>query len=89
MLGVSEDEDGWKSVRPFVAREKVNYRMVIASELVSQQYGGIEQLAHHFPDRPGGPRRQLAPGPGEHEHLPQEILTLLGGPKNEKNPRGF
>jgi peroxiredoxin len=86
VLGVSADEDGWKSVKPFVAREKVNYRMVIASELVSQQYGGIDHLPTTFLiDREG----RVA---GYHEGLVsmntyrKEILTLLEGPKNEKNP---
>jgi peroxiredoxin len=86
VLGVSEDEDGWKSVKPFVAREKVNYRMVIASELVGQQYGGIGALPTSFLiDREG----RVA---GSHQGLVSmdtyrhEILTLLGSPKNEKSP---
>ena len=90
VLGVSEDEDGWKSVRPFVAREKVNYRMAIASELVSQQYGGIDALPTTFMiDRDG---RVAASHTGlvSMKTYREEITRLLGEPhkdlKNDKNP---
>src|SRR5271155_4161003 len=28
-LGVSLDEDGWESVKPYIAQKKINYRVVI------------------------------------------------------------
>lgn len=90
VLGVSEDEDGWKSVRPFMAREKVNYRMTVASELVTQQYGGVEQLPTTFLiDREGrvaGTHLGLV-SMNTYRH---EITTLLGesykDPNDTKNP---
>ena len=48
VLGVSMDDDGWKSVRPYVASHKINYRVVIGSEVVSQQFGDIESLPTSF-----------------------------------------
>lgn len=48
VLGVSMDDDGWKSVRPFVASHKINYRIVIGSEVVSQQFGEINALPTSF-----------------------------------------
>src|SRR5437763_10436558 len=33
VLGVSMDDDGWKSVKPYVAKHKINYRVVIGSEV--------------------------------------------------------
>jgi peroxiredoxin len=48
VLGVSMDDDGWKSVRPYVASHKINYRVVIGSEMVSQQFGEIEALPTSF-----------------------------------------
>jgi hypothetical protein len=30
-LGVSMDEDGWKSVKPFLQQHKINYPMVIGN----------------------------------------------------------
>ena len=48
VLGVSFDDDGWKSVRPFVAAHKINYRVMIGSEKMSQLYGGIDSLPTSF-----------------------------------------
>lgn len=44
VLGVSLDEDGWASVRPFLDRQRVTYPVVIGNEEVSALYGGIESL---------------------------------------------
>jgi cytochrome c biogenesis protein CcmG/thiol:disulfide interchange protein DsbE len=86
VLGVSEDEDGWKAVKPFVARERVNYRMVITSELVSQQYGGIDHLPTTFVIDREGRVASSHLGLVSMKTYRQEILTLLGSPKNEKPP---
>ena len=48
VLGVSMDEQGWKAIRPFVAKEKVNYRIVLGSDTVGTLYGGIEALPTAF-----------------------------------------
>jgi len=42
------DDDGWKSVRPYMASHKINYRVMIGSEVVSQQFGEIESLPTSF-----------------------------------------
>lgn len=86
VLGVSEDEDGWKSVKPFVAREKVNYRMVIASELVGQQYGGIDQLPTTFLIDREGRVASSHLGLVSMSTYRKEIQTLLESPKNDKTP---
>jgi peroxiredoxin len=40
VLGVSLDEDGWEAVKPYIARHKINYRiMVDTTETVSKLYG--------------------------------------------------
>jgi peroxiredoxin len=44
VLGVSFDEDGWKSVRPFLEERHVNYPVVLASPELPQQYRKIESL---------------------------------------------
>ena len=44
IIGVSLDEDGWESVKPFLAEQKVNYRVVVGTEAVSTAYGGVESL---------------------------------------------
>jgi peroxiredoxin len=37
-IGVSMDDDGWKSVSPFVEQNKVNYTIVIGNQEVSKRY---------------------------------------------------
>ena len=44
VLGVSFDEDGWKSVRPFIEERQVNYPVVLASPELPDQYRKIENL---------------------------------------------
>lgn len=48
VLGVSMDEDGWEAVKPYVAANKVNYRMVIGDDMTAQKYGGVESLPTSF-----------------------------------------
>ncbi len=86
VLGVSEDDDGWKSVRPFMARQKINYRMMIINELVSQQFGGIEALPTTFLIDRQGRVATSHQGLVSMNTYRQEILTLLGDSKNGKNP---
>jgi peroxiredoxin len=37
-IGVSMDDDGWKSVKPFLAKNKLNYPIVIGDENLAKQY---------------------------------------------------
>ena len=48
VLGVSMDEDGWSAVKPYVASNKINYRMVIGDDMTAQKYGGVESLPSSF-----------------------------------------
>jgi peroxiredoxin len=43
-IGVSVDEDGWKSVKPFLEERKLNYPVVIANHDVADRYGGLTSL---------------------------------------------
>jgi cytochrome c biogenesis protein CcmG/thiol:disulfide interchange protein DsbE len=44
VIGVSLDDDGWKSVKPFIGGMGVNYRMVLADSQIARLYGGLESL---------------------------------------------
>ena len=44
VLGVSMDDDGWTSVRPYMESAKVNYRMMIGNENVTGLFGGVTAL---------------------------------------------
>ncbi len=48
VLGVSMDEDGWDAVRPYIARMRINYRILMGDSLVSDLYGGVDSLPTSF-----------------------------------------
>ncbi len=48
VLGVSMDEDGWSAVKPFIAENKLNYRVLLGNDSVSQLYGGLDALPTTF-----------------------------------------
>jgi peroxiredoxin len=48
VIGVSMDEDGWNAVKPFLAEEKVNYRILLGNDSVGTLYGGVDSLPTTF-----------------------------------------
>jgi peroxiredoxin len=44
VLGVSLDEDGWTSVRPYIEERRVNYSIVIGNDDVAHLYNGVHSL---------------------------------------------
>jgi peroxiredoxin len=44
VLGVSMDQDGWKSVRPYIEEKKINYRVMVGGDEIAQIYGGLQYL---------------------------------------------
>ncbi len=44
VLGVSMDEDGWSVIKPYVADRKMNYRVLLGDDKVSNAYGGLDAL---------------------------------------------
>ena len=86
VLGLSMDDDGWKSVRPYIASHKINYRVMIASEVVSQQFGDIEALPTSFVlDRQGRIATNHV-GLVDKRDYQNEILKLLEVPKTAAVP---
>jgi peroxiredoxin len=81
VLGISLDDDGWKAVRPYVSDHKINYRMVLGSEVVSQQFGGVDSLPTTFIlDRQGRIAASHVGLVDKSDYL-NEILKLLDDPK--------
>ena len=39
VVGASLDDDGWKSVKPYLRRHKINYRIVIGTSESAKQFG--------------------------------------------------
>ncbi|HML17962.1 MAG TPA: TlpA disulfide reductase family protein [Bryobacteraceae bacterium] len=91
VLGVSLDDDGWKAVKPYVDEHKINYRVVIGTEELSQLYGGIDALPTTFIIDRGGriaTKHEGLVSKGEYQN---EILDLLDGkslPKSAAVARG-
>jgi peroxiredoxin len=48
VVGVSMDEDGWKSVKPYLATKKIDYTIVAGTEDVAKAYGGVDSLPSTF-----------------------------------------
>jgi cytochrome c biogenesis protein CcmG/thiol:disulfide interchange protein DsbE len=48
VLGVSMDDDGWQSVKPFIQEIGMNYRVVLGDDKTGDRYGGIEALPTAF-----------------------------------------
>jgi cytochrome c biogenesis protein CcmG/thiol:disulfide interchange protein DsbE len=44
VLGVSLDEDGWKSVRPYIEERHVNYPVVLVNDDLARAYGGLDSV---------------------------------------------
>jgi thiol-disulfide isomerase/thioredoxin len=39
VIGVSMDDDGWKSVMPYIEKKKLNYPVVIGNQELAKRYG--------------------------------------------------
>jgi peroxiredoxin len=52
VIGVSMDT-GWNAVKPFMAKEKMNYPVVIGSDGLLEQYGSHSMPATYLIDREG------------------------------------
>ena len=48
VVGVSMDDDGWTSVKPYLTKTKINYRVVIGNDDLSKAYGTIDTLPETF-----------------------------------------
>jgi peroxiredoxin len=84
VLGVSMDDDGWESVKPYLAQSKINYRVVVGNDDVSKLFGEMDALPYTFViDRSGHIATQ-------HEGLvskltyEEEIGKLLDQPRPQR-----
>lgn len=44
VVGVSMDEDGWQTVRPYMQKMSMGYRVLLGDDGTARQYGGIDSL---------------------------------------------
>ena len=79
IIGVAMDDDGWSAIKPYIAEHKMNYRVLLGNDSVSQLYGGVDAMPTTFMIGRDGrfafePHIGLA---GKDEYL-SEIQSLLG-----------
>jgi peroxiredoxin len=86
VIGVSMDDDGWESIKPFSSHMNVNYRVLLGDNSTAELYGGVEALPTSFLiDREG---RIASVHVGlvskkEYEHGIEQLLeTAVGGAHN-------
>jgi len=79
VLGVSMDDDGWDAVKPFLERQRINYRVVMGTPEIGELYGGVESLPTTFLiDREGRIAKVHIGLVGKREYQ-DDIDLLLGG----------
>jgi peroxiredoxin len=78
VIGVSMDEDGWKTLKPFLAENHVPYTMVLGDEATARQYG-IEALPDTFLiDKQGNVAAAYVGGLVDKDNIKANIEALLG-----------
>jgi peroxiredoxin len=77
VVGISMDEDGWTAIKPYVTEHKMNYRILLGNDSVSELYGGVEALPTSFViDRDGNIASVHVGLAGKNEYV-DEIQGLL------------
>ena len=80
VIGVSMDEDGWESVKPWIAERDVNYPIVVVNEYVRRLYGGIDVLPTTLIIGRDGKVAFMHSSLIPREQYEREIVQLLTGP---------
>jgi peroxiredoxin len=83
VLGVSMDEDGWKSVKPYIEDRHINYRVLMGTEETAAIYGNVESLPTTFVIDREGKIASVHIGLVSKSTYQEEITKLLDAPKNE------
>jgi len=47
VVGVSMDEGGWKTVKPYIEQMKMRYRIVIGDDSLARKYGASMRCQRH------------------------------------------
>jgi peroxiredoxin len=78
VVGVSLDDDGWKSVKPYLAEKKIDYMVVVGNDAVSKSYGDVDSLPTTFLIDQDGRIAFTHTGLVSKDTYEKEIQSLLG-----------
>ena len=78
VIGVSMDDDGWKSVRPYMDAKKTGYRVALGNEVLAKNYGGVESLPETLLIDRGGRIAARHIGIVSKSEYENEIIQILG-----------
>jgi len=76
VIGVSMDDDGWKSVNPYLEQKKLNYPVVIGDQTLAKRYG-VEDLPVTLLIDRKGEIADLHAGMVDKDDFEREIQKLL------------
>ena len=86
VVGASLDDDGWKSVKPYLREHKINYRIVIGTFESAKQFGVDKGMPVTLLVDRTGKIADVHPGMVDKDAFEREIQTLLKEP-GKKNTR--
>ncbi len=78
VLGVSMDDDGWDTVKPYIMSRKINYRVLLGNDMVGSLYGGVDSLPTTFVIDRGGRVAVVHIGLVSRTEYQNDITRLLG-----------
>ncbi len=79
VLGISMDEGGWETVKPYLSRVKVNYRVLMGTDQVAALYGGVASLPTTFVIDREGRIANVHVGLAAKDDYENDIRELLDG----------
>lgn len=83
VVGASLDDDGWKSVKPYLQEHKINYRIVVGTFESAKQFGVDKGMPVSLLIDRNGKVADLHPGMVDKAGFEREIQSLLKEtPKN-------
>jgi len=86
VVGASLDDDGWKSVKPYLQEHKINYRIVIGTFESAKQFGADKGMPVSVLIDRSGRIADVHPGMVDKDAFEHEIQTLLKeAPKKTSN----
>lgn len=80
VVGASLDDDGWKSVKPFLREHKINYRIVLGTMESAKPFGIDKGMPISVLIDRAGKIADIHPGMVDKDAFEREIQTLLKEP---------